>query len=94
MKPDSALSKKRGPSKSLRRQAAEDAGMSRSKMWRCLQVSNIAKDEFEALVESDNPPTVTELVQIGRERNGLPPTIKEIPQHTFMTCPHCGEVLP
>ena len=65
MKPDSAVSKKRGPKRSAMRQAAEAAGLSRGQMWRALQVAEIPDDEFERLVESGEPPTASALVGIG-----------------------------
>ena len=42
-------------------------GMSRAKAWRAKQVANIPKAEFERLIESDNPPTVTQLVAMARQ---------------------------
>ena len=60
------LGKKRGPAKSERRLAAESAGMSRNRMYNALILAELPEDEFEALVESDNPPTIAELVRIGR----------------------------
>jgi hypothetical protein len=43
-------------------------------LWRAKQVANIPEAEFEALVESDKPPTVTRLVEIGRARSGTQST--------------------
>jgi len=60
------LGKKRGPAKSERRLAAESAGISRNGMYTALALAKIPDDEFEALVESDNPPSVTELDRISR----------------------------
>ena len=86
-KPDSAVNRKHGPERSAMRKAAEAAGMSRSQMWRALQVASIPEDEFEALVESDEPPTVTALVRYAR---GL----TDEPQgRRLKRCPHCGESL-
>ena len=50
------------------RQIAKQYGISRALIWRAQQVCNIPKEEFERLIESDNPPTVTKLVEIGRRR--------------------------
>jgi len=80
----SVLSKKRGPERSNRRKAAEEAGLSRAQMWRCMQVAKIPEADFESMVESDNPPTVFELVNIGR--GNQPKAVKH--------CPHCGGELP
>ena len=48
-----------------RAQAARDAGMSRDQKRTALRVASIPDDEFEEAVESDNPPTVTELAKRG-----------------------------
>ena len=87
MKPDAATSKKRGPDKSPRRKAAEAAGLSRSQAWRAIQVASIPKDELEQLIEADNPPTVTELVEIGKEHRGLS---RRKQARRLNTSPHCG----
>jgi len=53
-----------------RTQAAEDAGMSDWQRKTALRVANVPRDEFEAAVESENPPTVTQLAEQGkRQRN-------------------------
>jgi hypothetical protein len=48
------------------RQLARKYGISRAKMWRAKMVSSIPEAEFEAMVESDTPPTVSALVDIAR----------------------------
>lgn len=48
-----------------RKQAARDAGLSDRQRVTALRVNNVPRDQFEALVESDNPPTVTELAELG-----------------------------
>ena len=63
-------SKKRGPKRSAQREMAEAAGLSRGQMWRALQVAEVPEDEFEAMIESDEPPTVTALVHHGRQGGG------------------------
>jgi len=50
-----------------RTKAAKDAGLSRRQKVTALRVSNVPVEEFEAAVESDSPPTVTELADRGRE---------------------------
>ena len=65
-KPDSGVNKKRGPQRSKTRRDAEAVGMSRAQMYRAIAVADVPEDEFERLVESDNPPTMTELVRNGR----------------------------
>jgi hypothetical protein len=51
-----------------RKQAAQDAGMSRHQKNQALQVANVPRDSFEAQVESENPPTITALAEQGRQR--------------------------
>lgn len=41
--------------------AARDAGLSKDQQMRAMRVARIPEDEFEALVESEDPPTLTEL---------------------------------
>ena len=87
-KPVSAVNKKRGPARSERRKFAEAGGMSRGQAWRAMMVGAIPHDIFEALVESDNPPTVSRLVELGRQFSGLPPRAKQ--GRRLKCCPHCG----
>jgi hypothetical protein len=48
------------------RQIADTFGISRAMQWRAKQIINIPEDEFEALIESENPSTVTALVEYAR----------------------------
>lgn len=50
-----------GPS---RNQLARQAGLSKRQQKTALRVASIPKAKFEALVESDDPPTVTKLAEI------------------------------
>jgi hypothetical protein len=70
------------------REAAEAAGLSRAQMYRCLDVASIPEDDFEALVESDNPPTTTELVRHAKSREGRRPPAPQ--GRRLKRCPHCG----
>lgn len=63
---------KRGPERSERRKMMEAAGLSRHQMYQMMQIANIPEDEFERLVESDDPPTITELARIGRGEQSKP----------------------
>ncbi|MET4034516.1 hypothetical protein BjapCC829_28155 [Bradyrhizobium barranii] len=54
------------------RQIAKQFGISRAVLWRAQQVAHIPAEEFERLIESDNPPTVTQMVEIGRSHGGRP----------------------
>ena len=76
--------KKPGPDRSPIRKVAEEAGMTRHQMYQAIAASDIPEDEFERLIESDNPPSLSELAAIGRgkEKPKLAPR-----RHT---CPHCG----
>lgn len=51
-----------------RTQAAEDAGLSDWQRKTALRVASIDKDEFERVIESDNPPTVTQLAEMGTKK--------------------------
>ncbi len=54
-----------------RKSAAEQAGLSERQQYTALRVANVPKDEFERLVESDNPPTVTKLAELGKKTRPL-----------------------
>ena len=69
--------------RSARRRAAQDAGLSLHQYRRAIRVSNIPRDEFECLIESDNPPSIGEIEALGRRR-GTPRGSTSHP------CPHCG----
>lgn len=83
----SGTNKKPGPDKSEVRKKAEAAGLSRKQMYRALWVARLPEEEFERLIESDDPPSVTEMARRGRghtpERQG----------RRLKRCPHCGESL-
>jgi len=57
--------------KVTRTQAAEDAGLSEFQRKIALRVAAVPATQFEALVESDNPPTVTQLAEIGKKAKPL-----------------------
>lgn len=50
------------------RQAAKDANLSKHQQVQAVRVANIPRDQFESLVESDNPPTVTKLAEMGKRQ--------------------------
>lgn len=56
-----------------RTQAAQDAGLSEHQRKTALRVANVPDSEFESAVDSDNPPTVTELARMGEARPYLIP---------------------
>ena len=51
-----------------RKQAAEDAGISEHQQKQAQNVAKVPEAEFEAAIESDNPPSVKALADKGRER--------------------------
>ena len=57
-------------------------GMSRRKIWEAKQIASIPQEEFERLVESDNPPLPSDLVNVAQKRAGSVRRVK--------CCPHCG----
>ena len=63
---------KRGPEKGERRKMMEAAGMSRHQMYQAMQIGNIPEEEFERLIESDDPPTLTDLARFGRGEQSKP----------------------
>jgi hypothetical protein len=60
-------------------------GISRAAQWRAMQIASIPRDQFAAIVESDNPPSVTKLLDMAQRRaaSKRKPTV----------CPHCGGAL-
>jgi hypothetical protein len=51
--------------------AAENAGMSKDQQVAAVRVSNVDKDDFNTQVESDDPPTVTQLAKQGTNARPL-----------------------
>jgi len=51
-----------------RTQAATEAGMSDHQRKQALRVATVPEPEFSAQVDSDNPPTVTQLAEQGKQR--------------------------
>ncbi len=47
-----------------RKDAAKNAGMSKRQYVTAMRVANIPEEEFEQLIESEDPPTVTGIPQI------------------------------
>jgi hypothetical protein len=57
-----------GPRPTSQRQAAAKAGLSKHQEKQAKRVAAIPRDEFEALIESDSPPTVTALAARGTRK--------------------------
>lgn len=62
-------SKQNGSTPTLigRREAGEQAGMSRDQQVTAVRVANVPAEQFEMAVESADPPTVTALAEMGRQ---------------------------
>lgn len=54
-----------------RTQAATEAGLSEHRRKQALRVANVPEADFNAAVESDDPPTVTKLAEEGKKRRVL-----------------------
>jgi hypothetical protein len=66
-----------GTPTSSRREVAEQAGISKDQQVQAVRVANVPRDQFEAAVEGDNPPTVTALAEMGKKvRTVLPEDFK------------------
>lgn len=55
-----------------RTDAARAAGMSPHQQAQAVRVANVPADQFEKLVESDTPPTVTKLAEMGKQSQRKP----------------------
>jgi hypothetical protein len=54
------------------RGAAHQAGLSRHQQVTAVRVANVPADQFDAAVESDKPPTVTALAEMGKQSRPVP----------------------
>jgi hypothetical protein len=57
-----------------RQEAARDAGLSERQKVTAMRVANVAGPVFEAMIESDSPPTVTQLAELGRDAHPPQPS--------------------
>ncbi|TAV04044.1 hypothetical protein [Rhizobium ruizarguesonis] len=73
------------PTNPSERDLASFTGMSRRQIWQAKKIAEIPEDEFDRMVESDNPPTVTELLNVAQRRAGS--------KRKLHVCPHCGGAL-
>ena len=60
------------PNVITRTQAAEQAGLSEHQRKTALRVANVPEQDFNQSVESDNPPTVTKLAEMGKQSKPQP----------------------
>jgi hypothetical protein len=58
--------------RSERAQAATAAGLSPDQTKQAIRIANIPAEEFEALIEAENPPTLTELAERGTRKKAQP----------------------
>lgn len=68
----------RGTPTVSQRQAAADAGMSKDQEVQAVRVARVPPQEFEAAVESEQPPTVTALAARGTVTRPVPPARRVI----------------
>lgn len=61
------------PKVMTRELAALEAGMSERQRKTALRVAAVPADEFEAAIESPNPPTITEIAEAGRKKQPITP---------------------
>jgi hypothetical protein len=66
-----------------RREVAEAAGVSFGQQKTAVRVANIPAEQFEAAVESDKPPTVTALAEMGKQSRPLPEGFRQA-THTHL----------
>jgi len=58
-----------------RTQAAQDAGLSERQHKTALRVANVPEDQFTSQVESDTPPTITQLANQGKTPREIRPLV-------------------
>ncbi len=63
-----------GSAPPTQREAAAAAGLSEHQQLQAVRVANVPREEFEQQVESDDPPTVTELAEQGKKLRPAPAT--------------------
>ena len=73
------------PPGASQRDIAAATGLSTRQQWQARLIASIPEEEFERLIESDDVPTITELVNVARRRDGLAKRVRK--------CPHCGGAL-
>lgn len=55
-----------------REQAATEAGLSEHQRKTALRVNNVPRDQFEMMVESDKPPSIEQLADMGKKKREPP----------------------
>jgi len=59
------------------REAAAGAGMSEHQQLQAVRVANVPATDFETAVESNDPPTITKLAEIGKQSRPVPEGFKQ-----------------
>ncbi len=72
------------PKNPSERDLAAFTGMSRRQIWQAKKIAEIPEEEFDRLVESENPPTVTQLLQVAHQRAGSKPKAKKFQDHDLI----------
>jgi hypothetical protein len=62
---------KSAPPRTFKKNAARDAGMSKRQQRQAVNVHNVPREQFDALVDSSNPPTPAQLAEIGTKRQPI-----------------------
>jgi hypothetical protein len=70
------------------RAAAAAVGMSKRQQVTAVRVANVPAEEFEAAIESDNPPTVTTLAEAGKKPRELPDLLRGRDPQKFYAATH------
>ena len=68
-----------------RKQAAKEAGLSDDQRKTALRVASIPKEQRDALIEAETPPTVTQLAEIGKQSKLTPLLISFLPTSIAVT---------
>jgi len=83
-----------GDSPTSRSDAARKAGLSRDQKVTALRVASVPDEEFHAAVESDSPPTVTQLAERGKQSRPQPLVdLQGIPPADFARATEAGGTL-
>lgn len=69
------------PKVQTRKAAAADAGVSEFQAKQAIRVANVPAETFEKLVESDSPPTISALAEMGTKKAEERPSAKRLVRH-------------
>ncbi len=57
------------PENPSQRDIAAFTGLSTRKIWQAKKIADTPEDQFDRLIESDNPPTITQLLNMAHHRD-------------------------